>query len=1107
MNENIDFVFLGNRPRIVPFSATSTAYGRLKNLPPQLLKPLHQMVSKKDSHLPEWLTPSKIELIQKDQAEPNHPEIDNLPNMKNHQIISNIYMSRKTDSGIEFLIQFKDDGSPFCSWINEKEIFDNPSFPHQLEFFQKNPFDFKLLQETEHSSITVITHRIFQTHKIYLFNVSTMAFNVYFWENTVKNEIENDAVRNYEYYFHRFSVENTETMPEIPSFTSDSLQPHQISGIEWLLSHYKNNEQCILGDEKSLGSMNLFIEFLSYLSEYVTGPFLLVLHSNQIPKWKDELNQHKKLYCLVYDGDEKSCEVMREYGFHSVSDDGISQDNYFSFNVLIVSYEILKRDFQHLCHFYFRLVCIDNPASSDLDLLSFDKMYKVVIYDNLIESSTKTIVKIITYLRPELHLNESLFTKVYKQRAKQLFESIILCRTCRSISSLDCSTKEYIGFIMPTSIQRMMLRLIDLHQLHRICQPEDRYLFDFTSNDILSQKVCDHPYLIDGAESFLTLKIGGEKRNRLVGVSSKFVVLDRILPITLRKNVKVVIFTKSNSFLRLIEEFCNISNWPYLVVNDQLDSVEKTQKIDQFNTDPNCRILLSQINLNFSEISAAALIFIFDSCWNPIDNDISKKSEKLVIRLITFGTIENDSYIELRKQRDLWESILITQSSEKTNSGLICPPDFSALSDQPSSDDFVSEINRIMQLVPSDSIFENATIENSMSDNEFLEYVDNSLPCIKKNSDINKTLSRHDFFLLIDNLKKFGYGEFKDIADHLHWLNETQLFQYCAVIVIFSFQSICGFDVPLFPVLISKLNMTVPDFSVDLLFANCQKRIFPEISNQVSKYRSEISLEAFNILNILEIRCLYKIWSGHFGSDYFVFSRLPPIHNHDYDWGLFNALISNNDINVNERIEDIVMQIKYDLLIENVFESNQVFDWWCRGEFEAVLRVFKNFGFDLIYSKEFHSRTGLFSKSLKDIKKFALGLKTSICTGNNLYPTVHQMNLAPEFVQKLPSFSEWSNLKEEDILQVKFADDLMSSIKFLLSHFDKIQFDLPLNWTNKRFKKLLLLLAQFGIGLYENILNDSSYGFPPREMDSVFSDIDSFFFFVSQVRETYENCK
>jgi SNF2 family DNA or RNA helicase len=91
-------------------------------------------------------------------------------------------------------------------------------------------------------------------------------------------------------------TQNSLNLTEQPkSITNVTLKPHQISGISWLMSLFRldNNGGGILGDDMGLGKTAQCIALFALLKEIdlIDGPFLIVCPLSLIHNWTQEFEK------------------------------------------------------------------------------------------------------------------------------------------------------------------------------------------------------------------------------------------------------------------------------------------------------------------------------------------------------------------------------------------------------------------------------------------------------------------------------------------------------------------------------------------------------------------------------------------------------------------------------------------------------------------------------------------------------------------------------------------------------------------------------------------------------------------------------------------------
>lgn len=156
------------------------------------------------------------------------------------------------------------------------------------------------------------------------------------------------------------------------------------------------------------------------------------------------------------------------------------------------------------------------------------------------------------------------------------------------------------------------------------------------------QKICNHPYL------FLDEWDIDEK---LVRVSGKFEVMDRILVKLAAGKHRVLIFSQMVKVMDIMKEYFELRGWPFLRLDGQTKSEQRGQLVEEWNREGsiyNHFILSTHAGGLGLNLQTADTVILFDTDWNPqMDlqaqdraHRIGTKSAVFVLRLVSINTVE-----------------------------------------------------------------------------------------------------------------------------------------------------------------------------------------------------------------------------------------------------------------------------------------------------------------------------------------------------------------------------------------------------------------------------------------------------------------------------------
>ncbi|KAA1109121.1 hypothetical protein PGT21_033424 [Puccinia graminis f. sp. tritici] len=197
------------------------------------------------------------------------------------------------------------------------------------------------------------------------------------------------------------------------------------------------------------------------------------------------------------------------------------------------------------------------------------------------------------------------------------------------------------------------------------------------------RKVCNHPYLMPNSEPepFLIAE-------HIVNVSSKLVMLDKILKSELPKGKRLLIFSSFTSMLDILEDFLNLRQIDYLRLdgstpvarrNLAIRIFQQTKTMDTLKSHGSSSQRIVPIFLISTKagglginLTAADTVVLYDSSWNPqVDIQAIARAHRIgqtqnvtVYRLICAESVEHQMIGRLRKK--LYLSLKILDSHPTT---------------------------------------------------------------------------------------------------------------------------------------------------------------------------------------------------------------------------------------------------------------------------------------------------------------------------------------------------------------------------------------------------------------------------------------------------------
>jgi SWI/SNF-related matrix-associated actin-dependent regulator of chromatin subfamily A member 5 len=224
-------------------------------------------------------------------------------------------------------------------------------------------------------------------------------------------------------------------------------------------------------------------------------------------------------------------------------------------------------------------------------------------------------------------------------------------------------TKLYIGL---TEMQKFWYQKVltkDVSSLNALGGPDRVRLLN-----ILMQlrKVCNHPYLFDGAEPGPPYIDGPH----LWETSGKMVLLDKLLKKLQAQDSRVLIFSQMTRLLDILEDMMKIQGYQYCRIDGSTKGEDRDQYMDDFNA-PNSEKFVFLLSTRAGglgiNLATADIVVLFDSDWNPqVDLQAMDRAHRIgqtkqvrVFRFVSEGTVE-EKIIE-RAERKLYLDAAVIQ--------------------------------------------------------------------------------------------------------------------------------------------------------------------------------------------------------------------------------------------------------------------------------------------------------------------------------------------------------------------------------------------------------------------------------------------------------------
>ncbi|RAL64472.1 hypothetical protein DID88_001948 [Monilinia fructigena] len=444
------------------------------------------------------------------------------------------------------------------------------------------------------------------------------------------------------------------------SLTGGEMMQHQMEGLNWLLYNFHQQKNVILADEMGLGKT---IQVISLIVSLVKdkpkcSPFLIVTPNSTCPNWRREIKKWAP-----------GLRVVAYYGARSARD-------------MAMKYEMYPNGCSHLCA---HVVITSFEAPVDDSSKAFFKKVKwagmIVDEGQRLKNDGNLLYTALTALRVPF---QALLTDVdYNELTKEnlptlhnLIRPFFLRRTKLEVLNFLPPMAQTIIPVSMSVVQKQLYKSIlaknpelinsIIGKTSKTLKPTERG----NLNNILMQlrKCLCHPFLYSSAIEERALPPEALHRN-LIDASSKFQLLEIMLPKLQARGHRVLIFSQFLKQLDLVEDFLNGLNLPFQRLDGTISTLEKQKRIDAFNA-PNSKLFAFLLSTRAGgtgiNMASADTVIIMDPDFNPHQDQqalarahrIGQTKKVLVFQLVTKDSAEEQIVQVGRKKMALDHALI-----------------------------------------------------------------------------------------------------------------------------------------------------------------------------------------------------------------------------------------------------------------------------------------------------------------------------------------------------------------------------------------------------------------------------------------------------------------
>ena len=489
-----------------------------------------------------------------------------------------------------------------------------------------------------------------------------------FYMNQLMNDMNEDSYaksKEFQRFIHEFE-EKKEISYKIPNQFETILREYQKEGFFWMKKLKDFSFGGILADDMGLGKTVQTIAFLVDETKNNGGTSLIVCPASLIYNWESECNRfapHLKIAIVTGTKSERK-DIIK---------------NYANYNIVITSYDLLRRDLPEYesCQFHTQIIdeaqYIKNQGTQNSkSVKKIHSKYRFALTGTPIENRLSELWSIFDYLMPG-------FLYSYHKFKEEIERPIV---KDNSIKTLQMLHKKIAPFILrrlktdvlqelPEKIEKVIYAGLEGTQkaLYQGQALElKKLLLNQTDTEYENGKIQILSYLLRLRQICCDPKLC---YNDYEKESAKLDTCLELIEGGIRGNHKILLFSQFTSMLDIIKKKLEEKNISYYCLTGATSKEERIELVNKFQKDDVPIFLISlKAGGTGLNLTAADMVIHYDPWWNvAAQNQATDRSHRIgqekivtVYQLIAKNTLE-EKILHLQKAKaNLADQILSVEN-------------------------------------------------------------------------------------------------------------------------------------------------------------------------------------------------------------------------------------------------------------------------------------------------------------------------------------------------------------------------------------------------------------------------------------------------------------
>lgn len=429
------------------------------------------------------------------------------------------------------------------------------------------------------------------------------------------------------------------------------LRDYQKEGFQWLSTMNDLHFGGILADDMGLGKT---IQIMSLLESNEHHFSIIICPASLILNWLDEFNKfssHLKVTCVMGSAKERK-EIIK---------------NYKQFDVMITSYDYIRKDYEQYKDITFDFIVLDEAqyiknqkTKNAIAVKSLEGKQRFALTGTPIENSLAELWSIFDFLNKDYLYNYRYFKSHYEAPIVKDHNEEVQSQLQKMISPFVLRrTKNEVLKDLPDKIENTVL--VDFRE-----DEKKLYLAHLAQANKLLQT-------LDGSKDRIQIlamltklrQICCEPRIAFDDVkhkSSKMEACLNIIQTYKDNNKKLIVFSSFKSLLNLLADELDKSKTSYYMITGDTDKADRKGLVDAYQNDDTTVFLISlKAGGTGLNLTAAEGVIHFDPWWNMSAQNqatdrayrIGQKNKVFVYKLIMADSIEEKIQTLQAAKKDL----------------------------------------------------------------------------------------------------------------------------------------------------------------------------------------------------------------------------------------------------------------------------------------------------------------------------------------------------------------------------------------------------------------------------------------------------------------------